>query len=194
MNRISIVRSTTKKNERTWQSRSLTRSGARHAVLLTPTLSASSARDADTPSGASGARTRSKHETPARRRGEPLSGPPHLSQRFALYPHPPRCAGWRLCHLIMGLTETVVPDLGRARLPRRRALRRRRHRVRFRRGGELAPAAWSREGRTQDSPPRGSYYLATRSLHLSLAYPVPVLTPAPPGCRCTPRTLTRRVP
>lgn len=30
---------------------------------------------------------------------------PHLSQRFALYPHPPRCAGWNLCHKIMQLDE-----------------------------------------------------------------------------------------
>lgn len=30
---------------------------------------------------------------------------PHLSQYFALYPHPPRCAGWNLCHRIMGLSE-----------------------------------------------------------------------------------------
>jgi hypothetical protein len=31
----------------------------------------------------------------------PYGGDP----RFALWPDPPRCAGWRLCHLVMRLTE-----------------------------------------------------------------------------------------
>lgn len=35
----------------------------------------------------------------------PYQSDPRLAQRFALYPDPPRCAGWNLCHRVMGLTE-----------------------------------------------------------------------------------------
>lgn len=35
----------------------------------------------------------------------PYQADPRLAQRFALYPDPPRCAGWNLCHKIMGLPE-----------------------------------------------------------------------------------------
>lgn len=33
----------------------------------------------------------------------PYQTDPRLAQRFALYPDPPGCAGWRLCKLVMGL-------------------------------------------------------------------------------------------
>lgn len=26
---------------------------------------------------------------------------------YALYPDPPGCSGWRLCHIVLGMTETV---------------------------------------------------------------------------------------
>lgn len=35
----------------------------------------------------------------------PYQADPRLAQRFALYPDPPRCAGWNLCHRIMQLDE-----------------------------------------------------------------------------------------
>lgn len=35
----------------------------------------------------------------------PYQTDPRLAQRYALYPDPPRCAGWNLCHRVMGLTE-----------------------------------------------------------------------------------------
>ena len=33
----------------------------------------------------------------------PYQSDPRLAQRFALYPDPPGCAGWRLCHKVMQL-------------------------------------------------------------------------------------------
>lgn len=33
----------------------------------------------------------------------PYQTDPRIAQRFALYPDPPGCAGWRLCKLVMGL-------------------------------------------------------------------------------------------
>lgn len=33
----------------------------------------------------------------------PYQSDPRLAQRFALYPDPPGCAGWRLCKLVMEL-------------------------------------------------------------------------------------------
>jgi len=35
----------------------------------------------------------------------PYQSDPRLAQRYALYPDPPRCAGWNLCHTIMQLDE-----------------------------------------------------------------------------------------
>lgn len=35
----------------------------------------------------------------------PYQTDPRLAQRYALYPDPPRCAGWNLCHTIMQLDE-----------------------------------------------------------------------------------------
>lgn len=35
----------------------------------------------------------------------PYQSDPRLAQRFALYPDPPGCAGWRLCHKVMQLEE-----------------------------------------------------------------------------------------
>lgn len=35
----------------------------------------------------------------------PYQTDPRLAQRYALYPDPPNCAGWRLCHTIMQLEE-----------------------------------------------------------------------------------------
>lgn len=35
----------------------------------------------------------------------PYQTDPRLAQRYALYPDPPRCAGWNLCHRIMQLDE-----------------------------------------------------------------------------------------
>ncbi len=35
----------------------------------------------------------------------PYQADPGLAQHYALYPDPPGCAGWRLCHKIMQLEE-----------------------------------------------------------------------------------------
>ena len=35
----------------------------------------------------------------------PYQSDPRLAQRYALYPDPPRCAGWNLCHKVMQLDE-----------------------------------------------------------------------------------------
>jgi len=35
----------------------------------------------------------------------PYQSDPRLAQRYALYPDPPRCAGWNLCHRVMQLDE-----------------------------------------------------------------------------------------
>jgi hypothetical protein len=35
----------------------------------------------------------------------PYQSDPRLAQRYALYPDPPHCAGWNLCHTIMQLDE-----------------------------------------------------------------------------------------
>jgi hypothetical protein len=35
----------------------------------------------------------------------PYQSDPRLAQRYALYPDPPGCAGWNLCHRIMQLDE-----------------------------------------------------------------------------------------
>src|SRR5574342_971152 len=35
----------------------------------------------------------------------PYQTDPRLAQRYALYPDPPHCAGWNLCHKVMQLEE-----------------------------------------------------------------------------------------
>ena len=35
----------------------------------------------------------------------PYQTDPRLAQHYAMYPYPPRCAGWRLCHKVMQLEE-----------------------------------------------------------------------------------------
>ena len=35
----------------------------------------------------------------------PYQSDPRLAQRYALYPDPPHCAGWNLCHKILQLSE-----------------------------------------------------------------------------------------
>jgi len=35
----------------------------------------------------------------------PYQTDPRLAQRYALYPDPPNCAGWNLCHKVMQLDE-----------------------------------------------------------------------------------------